>query len=88
LVEAKAHIDEAVDFGSRAKTDSLKQICRALTCAKKAFGVIGDAPWDSPFYQYANRLAHLYFLRQLNGLDAYLLFLYFADADFVLVLLC
>jgi hypothetical protein len=25
-------------------------------------------------------LAHLYFARQLNGFDAYLLFLYFADA--------
>jgi hypothetical protein len=39
-----------------------------------------DAPWEAPFYQYANRLAHLYFVRQLNGLDAYLLFLYFADS--------
>ena len=36
--------------------------------------------WEGPFYQYANRLAHLYFLRGLNRIDANLLFLYFADA--------
>ena len=52
----------------------------ALASAKEALGVPKDAPWDAPFYQYANRLAHLYFLRQLNGLDATLLFLYFAQS--------
>jgi hypothetical protein len=36
--------------------------------------------WETPFYQYANRLAHLYFMHRLNNLDAYLLFLYFSDA--------
>jgi hypothetical protein len=48
--------------------------------AKDAFRANPDAPWEAPFYQYANRLAHLYFLRELNGIDAYLLFLNFADA--------
>jgi hypothetical protein len=34
------------------------------------------------YYQYANRLAHLYFLREINGLDARLIFLYFlSDPD-------
>lgn len=37
---------------------------------------------DRNLYQYANRLAHLYHLRHLNGLWAYLVFLYFCgDAD-------
>ena len=30
--------------------------------------------------QYANRLAHLYYLADLNHVDAYLLFVSFADA--------
>ena len=29
------------------------------------------------FYQYANRLAHLYFLKELNKVDAALVFIYF-----------
>ena len=33
--------------------------------------------WSECFYQYANRLAHLYFLRELNKVDAALVFVYF-----------
>lgn len=80
LVEAKAYIEEAVDYRSRAGSDSLKLITRSLTDAKKAFGARHDASWHAPFYQYANRLAHLHFLAGLNKVDAYLLFVYFADA--------
>jgi len=80
LVEAKAHIEEVVDYGSRASPESAKRISAALAQTKVAFHGSSAAIWGSPFYQYANRLAHLYFLRELNGLDAYLVFLYFADA--------
>jgi hypothetical protein len=80
LVEAKAYIEEGVDYKSGAGPRSLKKISTALSRAKSAFAATDDASWESPFYQYANRLAHLYFARQLNGLDAYLLFVYFADA--------
>ncbi len=31
------------------------------------------------FYQYANRLAHLYFLRVLNDIPTYLVFVYFIN---------
>jgi hypothetical protein len=80
LVEAKAHIDEMVDFRSKASPDSLARIHRSLEMVKEATGAAVDAPWPSPFFQYANRLAHLYFLAELNHVDAYLLFLSFADA--------
>lgn len=80
LVEAKAYIEEGVDYRSQAGNQSYAKIQTALNAAKSDFGAHQDAPWESPFYQYANRLAHLYFLHRLNGLDAYLLFLYFADA--------
>ena len=33
--------------------------------------------WSECLYQYANRLAHLYFLRELNQVDAALVFVYF-----------
>ena len=35
--------------------------------------------WSKRFYQYANRLANLYFLRELNGIDAYLVFVNFLN---------
>lgn len=80
LVEAKAHIDESVDYGTGASGASRDKIERALADAKQAFGASEHASWGAPFYQYANRLAHLYFLSELNGCEAYMLFLYFADA--------
>ena len=80
LVEAKAHIDEMVDFRSKASGHSLARIERSLEMVKTASGATADAPWPSPFFQYANRLAHWYFLAELNHVDAYLLFLSFASA--------
>jgi len=80
LVEAKAHIDESVDFRSKASGASLTKIAQALATTKKAFSASEDCSWETPFYQYANRLAHLHYLYGLNKVDAYLLFLCFADA--------
>lgn len=80
LVEAKAHIEEAVDFQSKASSDSLRRIEQRLDEAKSAFRAYVDACWYTPFYQMANRLAHLYYLAELNGKDAYLVFLNFANA--------
>ena len=80
LVEAKAYIAEAVDFGSKASEASLERIEDALAKAKAAYRARPDAVWIRPFYQYANRLAHLYYLRDLLGADAYLLFVCVTDA--------
>jgi hypothetical protein len=80
LVEAKAYIEEMVDFRSGASGESLAQIERSLQLAKTACGATINAPWSAPLYQLANRLAHLHFLQVLNGVDAYLLLLSFADA--------
>jgi hypothetical protein len=33
--------------------------------------------WSKVFYQYTNRLAHLYLLRELNDVPAYMVFVYF-----------
>ena len=80
LVEAKAYIEEAVDYRTKASPESRARIESSIERAKIAFTANHDASWNSPFYQYANRLAHLYFLAGLNKLDAYLLFVAFADA--------
>lgn len=81
LVEAKAYVEEGVDYRSRASALASNQLIeKSLDASKVAFGAHKDANWHMPFYQHANRLAHLYFLHQLNGVDAYLVFLYFANA--------
>jgi hypothetical protein len=80
LVEAKAYVEEAVDYRSDAGEESLERIHKALAEAKADFKARDAANWQEPFYQYANRLAHLYFARTLNHLDAYLLFVDFANA--------
>ena len=80
LVEAKAHIEEAVDFRSKASPDSLATIKKRLDEAKSAFRANADACWYTPLYQMANRLAHLYYLADINKKDAYLVFVDFANA--------
>ena len=80
LVEAKAYIEEGVDYRSHAESASLRLIRKSLAAAKSGFRASANASWESPFYQYANRLAHLYFLNALNQQRAHLLFLHFADA--------
>ena len=39
------------------------------------------ADWSTSFYQYGNRLAHLYWMRELNGHDAYLVNLVLRSND-------
>ncbi len=80
LAEAKAHIDEAVDFRSKASPESLHRIEGRLDEAKSAFHASKDACWYAPLYQMANRLAHLHYLAGINGKDAYLVFIDFANA--------
>jgi hypothetical protein len=80
LVEAKAHIDEVVDYRSKASPDALRRIEERLDEAKSAFRATKDACWHAPLYQMANCLAHLYYLAGINGKDAYLVFIDFANA--------
>ena len=80
LVEAKAYIEESVYFGSKARNVSRMKIDEALEESKQAYAAAANANWASPFYQYANRLAHLHFLVSKNKIDGYLIFLYFANA--------
>ena len=80
LVEAKANIPELSSPGTGASAGSAKRIEASLKDAKASFGAPPDATWSSTYYQYANRLAHLFLLRALNQIPAYMVFLYFTNA--------
>lgn len=79
LVEAKAHIAEAISPPTRATINSFKIIENALGSVKDYLKVNPEVPWHLSFYQYANRVAHLYYLRVLNGINAHLLFVNFIN---------
>lgn len=77
LVEAKAHIAEMVSPASKTSPASLAKINRALEETRQALAPRTNTSWSGTFYQYTNRLAHLYFLRVLNKQSARMVFLYF-----------
>ena len=81
LVEAKANIPEIASSCAAVSEDSLGLIRRSLQSTQEHLGCSSLIDWTSGFYQYANRLAHLYFLRELNGQDARLVFVYFVNDD-------
>ena len=82
LVEAKANAPELVTPPSGASPESLRQIVRAFDRAKAFIGVPGSVPWHQTYYQYANRLAALFFLTQEAVTRARLIFLYFTGDVF------
>ena len=79
LIEAKANVKELDSSPCKAKPTSTTKIQTALNETRAFLGVDSNTDWTRCFYQYANRLAHLYLLRELNGCDAYLVFIYFVD---------
>lgn len=79
LVEAKSYIREMVTTPSKASEKSLAIIQNSLHEVKQYLGISKDVDWASWFYQYANRIAHLYLLRELNDLPTELLFLCFIN---------
>lgn len=72
LVEAKAHIPEIISPGSEAGEASLKRIRTALQEVANGLSAESSCDWTGTFYQYTNRLAHLYLLRELNQIPAWL----------------
>jgi hypothetical protein len=77
LIEAKSHLGELTSRRG-AGNDSLELITSSPRWAKDRFGALEPADWHKPYYQYANRLADLEFLRE-HRVDAILAFVYFCD---------
>ncbi len=78
LVEAKSHISE-MRSSCQACDQSLEQIQNSLKEAARFYGASSPSNWTKGYYQYANRLAYLYFLRNLNEIPAWLVFVYFVN---------
>ena len=77
LVEAKSHIPELVTAPGQARGEAARlKIQESLATVKAFVKSRAPADWSTSFYQYANRLAHLYWMRELNGHDAYLVNLF------------
>lgn len=79
LLEGKSYAAELWGVGAKASPASRERILRALAWTQQMLGVRADPEiWLGRGYQFANRLAHLAWLRQL-GLDAWLVHLLFVD---------
>ena len=79
LIEAKAHLPEMKSPASLASETSLKFIRESLREVKSFLDIQSDTDWSGMYYQYTNRIAHLYLLRELNKIPAYLVFLCFIN---------
>lgn len=78
-VESKAHIQE-LSSSCQASPQSLELIKRSLGETAEFYTATSPENWLHGYYQYASRLAHNYLLRHLNGIKAWLVFLYFTNA--------
>mgnify|MGYP000111773275 CR=1 FL=1 len=84
LVEAKAHIGEFRSPPSGANSlVSKDKIKSAFVAVCNDLMVTNGSDWTKVYYQYANRISHLWWLRKQRReqpLDAKLLFINFIDA--------
>jgi hypothetical protein len=90
LVEGKSHPKEIYGGGCAATETSRRRIVEALRATQDWLGVDipvetwldplrPDEPGHSSVYQSANRYAHLYWLRKIAGVDAWLVHLLFVN---------
>ena len=80
LVEAKAHLREFFSPPSQAGPKSIELIRRAFAAVQADLGVSTSVDWADHYFQYANRLAFLWWLRQ-QGIDAKLIFVSFLNDE-------
>jgi len=76
LIEAKAHLSEFFTPATSASNKSRALIKKSLKKVSNELGANPKAHWSEAFYQYSNRLAHLWFLRS-NGVNAKMVFVSF-----------
>ena len=79
LVEAKAHVSELISSCQAKSPGSISLINKSLNETKNYLKLKPNLDLSKGFYQYSNRLAHLYFLRTVNEIPAYLVFVYFVN---------
>lgn len=79
LLEAKANIPELLTECDAKAPNSIHRIKSSLHQAQAYLENQSMVPWSKVFYQYANRITHLYFLREIIKVDAFLVFVYFEN---------
>ena len=79
IVEAKANIPELLSSCEARAPKSRRRIQRRFKETREFLKCRTSIDWTTGLYQYANRLTHLYYLRHLNKINAYLIFVYFVD---------
>lgn len=79
LIEAKSHPPGVYGGGCRASSRSRQKILAALERTKRWLGVPEAVDWTGPLYQSANRLAHIYFFREIAQVPAWLVNIYFLN---------
>jgi len=79
LVEAKAHVSEIISSSQAKPAKSKSLINKSLNETRDHLKLKPYLNITKGFYQYSNRLAHLYLLRKLNDIPAYLVFVYFVN---------
>ena len=78
LIEANSHVKEIYGGGCGATSPRSKQkIQKAFYATKAWLGVSRDVDWMGPLYQSANQYASLHFLREIAGVQAFLVNVYF-----------
>lgn len=79
LVEAKANVSEINSAATKAKEPSKCLIDKSLSEVKKFLLVENDIDWSGRYYQYTNRLFHLFHLREKCMKTVFLVNIYFVD---------
>ena len=79
LVEAKAHVSEIISSSQAKSAKSKALIKKSLDETRRYLKLNPNIDLSKGFYQYSNRLAHLYLLRRPNSIPAYLVFVYFTN---------
>jgi hypothetical protein len=82
LVEAKSHLDELPSTCAASSPDSRETISRSLAAARSYVGASEATDWMTGYYQAANRLAFLYYLRARRSIPTWLFFVYFTGDEF------
>lgn len=78
LVEAKSHPEEVKSDSTATSPESIRKIKDSFEKTKNWLNTPEDIDWTKEYYQYANRIAHLYFLRKAH-IEAWLVNIYFLN---------
>ena len=78
IVEAKAHLDEIKSKFESKDEKNLNKIKDAMYATQAAMKIVKSEKWIGQYYQLANRLAFLNFLRSHN-IESHLVYIYFLN---------